>query len=692
MSVNFGGYEIARTGMYVNERGLDVTGHNISNVNTPGFVRQQAVISSHPSRIEYAKYGINQYGLGSDIEQIRHIRDIFLDNILRKENSTDGYWEMRNKTMMDIQAIMREPIEEGLQDIMNQFWNSWQELSKQPESLTVRSVVRQRANSMVQYMNKMGSQLERLQEELNMEIESNIEEVNKIISEIANINTKILKSEYSGDVANDYRDKRDLLIDKLSKFMNIDITEVSDGQIIVQTDGYAIVNKGKWLKLKADKPEPGAAYYVPVIEEINMPLTLKSGMLKGLMESRGEVAGVAGSYENGIPNTKADIVFAVDISSTSAGYLANVKANVSSCVNELKSRGIDYDLRLITYGDNVISNTRYGKDDVSLSAAIPDVPVADTGNNFGGAGGVLEGLEGIADFREGANRFAMVFTGESIDGDGGAVTDPSGYIDRLNDIGMNVSVITDISYYENGNPPGEAGWDTISESTGGDLYDINTPGFQYSSMMTEMGTDVNKLVNKEITYIEDSLNIIPELKSRMNAFFNIMFREINYMHKNGMTLEEPPSPGKDIFVAVNNSLPLCMGNVKLNDSIESLNNIAASKNGNPGDNRNALDMADLRNTPMLEDATGMLNLDEYYNAIVMRISQTGEQSRTFYDNQHKLLQSVELERQSISGVSMDEEMTNLMKYKFAYNASAKVLNTIDNMIERIIEKTGITGR
>src|SRR5690554_1913478 len=170
MAVGFGSYEIARSGMFVNERALYVTGHNISNVNTPGYVRQQAMITTGPFHTMQNRNGVYQLGLGADIQQIRQIRNVFLDNIYRQETTTLGYWEARSKTLSEVEGILGEPMETGLQNVLNQFWDSWQELSKEPDSLTVRALVRQRGEALVHHANHLSTQLDKLQNDLNTEI------------------------------------------------------------------------------------------------------------------------------------------------------------------------------------------------------------------------------------------------------------------------------------------------------------------------------------------------------------------------------------------------------------------------------------------------------------------------------------------------------------------------------------------
>lgn len=696
MGLGFASYEIARSGLFVNERGLYVTGHNISNVNTPGYVRQQAIASDSRYQTGQTRNGLFQIGLGADIQQIRQIRHKFLDGIYRRENTTLGYWEARSKTFQDVQAILGEPMGSGLQNVMNQFYDSWQELSKEPDSLTVRALVRQRGEALAHQVNHLGEQINRLQNDLNSEIKVRIDEVNQITEQIAKLNVAILKTEVSGDTANDFRDQRNTLIDRLTRLADVQVNEMQDGQLDITLGGYFLVTKGIQKKLYASESEPGGLFYSARLEGTDIFVPIKSGTIKGLMESRGEVFGATGSIQNGTPNTKADIVFAVDVSSSSASYLANVKDNIASYVNELKKSGIDYNLRLITYGDSVISNTSFGTDDAALAAAIPAAPAADNENNFGvdsSGTSVLEALESITDFRPDANRYAMVFTGESIDGDGGtAVTDAAAYVDRLNTLGITTSVITDSAYYNTGNPSGEVGWDRIADETGGKLYNINTAPADYATMMASIAADVNDDVNSSMSLVQQSNNIVSDLRKRLNALINIMVREVNYLHKSGKTLSNPPEDGQDFFTVIDSALPLEMGNIKLNDNLRILNNIAASESGKSGDNVIALKIANLRHVPLMRDLSGILSLDEYYQSIIQSVGHGGGDAARISENQRKLVQSADVYRQSVSGVSMDEEMTNMMKYKFAYNASSRAINVIDEMIETIITRMGLAGR
>jgi flagellar hook-associated protein 1 FlgK len=157
-------------------------------------------------------------------------------------------------------------------------------------------------------------------------------------------------------------------------------------------------------------------------------------------------------------------------------------------------------------------------------------------------------------------------------------------------------------------------------------------------------------------------------------------------------MKEPATDGEDFFVTINSGRPLEMGNIKLNANLSDLTNIAASKAGENGDNSNALEIANLRNKSIINDDTGILNLDDYYQDIILTMGNNGSDSVRIAESQSKLVQSSDAYRTSITGVSMDEEMTNMMKYKFAYDAASRALNVIDSMMDTIVNRLGMVGR
>ncbi|PYG89111.1 flagellar hook-associated protein 1 FlgK [Ruminiclostridium sufflavum DSM 19573] len=700
MAVGFSSYQIARSGLKVSERGLFVTGHNIANADTAGYVRQQAIIETSPYQTVYGKNNKTfQYGLGADIQETRQIRNTFLDIIYRQENTSLGYYQTRSSAIEDIEAILNDPMGDGLQKVMNQFWDSWQELSKAPESLTVRALVRERGQAVVYYFNQVGSQLDRLQNDLNSEIQVQIDEVNRITSQIAALNQRIASEEIAGDSANDFRDQRNLLLDKLSYICDAKANEMQDGQVDVTLGGYLLVSKGSSKNLYVKPSSENGNFYYPMLEGTETQINIKSGKLKGLMESRGEVSGIKGNYANGTPNEKIDITFAVDASLGST----ELRAQIGSYVDGLEKSGVDYNIRFVSMGStsSVYNDMVYTSDniddflnDTAGLDAFFSATAAD--GNFDGLITTLEGLNSTESFRTKAAKVTYVLSNMSINGNNGTpvtAEDAAGYINRLNAIGMKTCIATTEDYENQGEDVLEEGWSTIAYGTGGEVLAIGTDADSYDSLLSDLNSDTRLTVNGSMSNVSSSTNIVSDLKIKLNSLLNSMIREVNYLSSTGFTLDG--NSGVNFFKAIDDDYPIEMGNFTLSDELagdKGLNNIVASSTNAVGDNTISRLIANLRNKDLLEDASGEVSIDEYYRAIILDIGNQGSEAVTAANNQQTLVLSADEQRTAISGVAMDEELSNMMKYKFAYDASSRVLNIIDSMIDKIVNSMGVVGR
>jgi flagellar hook-associated protein 1 FlgK len=683
MSISFFGMDMAISGLSANQKALEVTGHNVANLGTPGFSRQSAVMVSAATR----RYGNWYVEMGTDIQQIRQIRHTFSDNIYRSENNNLGYWESRSKAIIDLQSILGEPMQKGFQVALNNFWDSFQELSKAPESLTIRALVKQRADSLANYLNQVGTQINKLQADLNTEIKVRIDEVNEITEKIAALNVKIMSAEAAGNLPNDYYDQRNELCDRLSKLVSVETWETRDGSMDILVNGYLLVSKGEQTKLVAASNKDLSNFFTPMLQTRggDVPIDVGQGIIKGLLEARGEVSGAKNSYENGLPNTTSDITIAVDISSTGADNLAKIKANIAAFVEDIKNRGLDYNFRLVTFGGSeAVTNTYFGKDTAAFLDAVSLLTTdAGTGNNFEDVIDAIESNNYPAD----VNKYLLVFTDESIDGDGTVADNDTvtSYINRLNKAGITVSVATDPVYHDEGDT-GESGWKAIADKTGGKTYDIEN-ATDLEEFMIKLSADINSDVNMKMTTTSDDLNIISTVRKQLNALINIMAREINYLHLSGKTLRG--ADGGLFFEAIEPTLPICMGNIKVSDALKDLNNIAASTTDANGDNQIALAIAGLRNKNLITGNKKVLSLDTYYQNIILEIGNKGYEAANLTESYQHLVNQADANRQSVMGVSLDEEMTNMIKYKFAYNANARFIDVVNQMLETIMYRMGV---
>lgn len=684
MSVGFASLDIVRSGLYVSERALDVTGHNLANVNTPGYVRQQAVICD----ARYQQDPKYQLGLGADIQQIRQIRHSFMDNIYRQESQGLGYWETRQKTFSDIESIMGEPLSEGLQSVMNNYWDSWQELSKQPESLTTRALVSQRGEAMVQYINNLGSQLDAMQKDLDSELKVRIDEINNITGSIARLNVKILSVEATGDSANDLRDQRNLYIDRISKLVDCEVNEMQDGQIDITIGGYYLVDKGVNERLTTVENKKGSLFSAPALEKTGTIIPVKNGILKGLMESRGEVAGAIGSFENGCPNDKVDLIFAFNTNDTDA-QRDNLYDNIDSIVKEYTNKGIGVRLGYVTFDDTgMTSPTTF--EAVSLNSKgvyVPDITSFKANINaiaFSGTGTAGVGVAALKDAENAAKTADALSDWRNT----------SKQIILFSDSGMDTTGLTELSnQFKNDRVRTTVFSDSTNRSSLSILAELSGDRFVASDTSTsaDIVSDISESVRNSINgNIITSNNIIPDLKNRLNLLINTLAREVNSMHKSGITLDG--TEGSDFFVPINPYYPIQMGNIMLNPKLSNLNNIVSSSNGSDGDNTIAQNIADLRHNAILGRTASIQNMDDFYRSIVGEVGNGGWEANGAATGQTNLVNSADNFRQSIMNVSMDEEMTNMMKYQFAYNAAARVLNVFDEMFDSIVNRLGLVGR
>lgn len=244
MRSTFHGLEVSKRGLYAQQNSLNTVNHNIANANTEGYTRQRTTISA-TNPIEVPSWSRStapgQLGTGVEVTSIERVRENYLDRQYRNENKSLGEWEIRSDSLDKIEAIVNEPSDTGLRKVIEDFWNSWQTLSQEPDNPTSRTVLKEKTIALTDSFNTIAEKLNNLTDDLNNSIAIEVNEVNSLTSQISKLNQEIYKVESLGDKANDLRDQRDLLTDQLSKLVNIDVTETSTGYTIMM-GGTELVN------------------------------------------------------------------------------------------------------------------------------------------------------------------------------------------------------------------------------------------------------------------------------------------------------------------------------------------------------------------------------------------------------------------------------------------------------------------
>ncbi|GGH32985.1 flagellar hook-associated protein FlgK [Paenibacillus segetis] len=245
MTSTFHGIETSKRALFVNTTSMQTLGHNIANANTQGYTRQRVNVTE--ARPIWAmgmtkSQQPGQLGTGVEYGSITRIRDGFLDTQFRRENQFLGSWEVLNASMVSIQNILNEPSGSGLSTVMDDFWNSWETLNRDPSLLSARVAVAGAASNMTDTLQHISESLNNLTSDLTSNIDKKVMEANNILDNIAKLNVIIRDNESFGDNANDYRDQRDLLIDQLSTIVNIQFSEDEVGMVNINAAGVDVLN------------------------------------------------------------------------------------------------------------------------------------------------------------------------------------------------------------------------------------------------------------------------------------------------------------------------------------------------------------------------------------------------------------------------------------------------------------------
>ncbi len=283
MSSSFFGLHIALKGLQAQQKGMEVTGHNIANANSKGYSRQQAVLVPGDS-IEVSGLRL---GTGVDVATVRRMRDDFLDAQTRSTGTQLGYWEAKQDMLRQVEVVYMEPSANGLSNLMTRFWDSWQELSKNPESSAVRVSLVQNATALAGGINKVHADLVSVIEDIDASLEMTVTDINTKTSQIAQLNEQIRSSQSAQQAPNDLLDKRTLLINELSEMVDIQVQVTENGMVDIYVGGRALVSGINFQKLAVDKT--GTGMEIKWDGAPTQTFTASGGKLKGLLDVRTEI-------------------------------------------------------------------------------------------------------------------------------------------------------------------------------------------------------------------------------------------------------------------------------------------------------------------------------------------------------------------------------------------------------------------
>lgn len=288
MSSLFYGFEIAKTGLYTSQKAISVTGHNIANANTAGYTRQRLVTESidpSSSHNRFAPTLGGSVGGGVAVQLLDQIRSEYVDREFRRENASMGQWETHTQELDFVERLLNETSDSSISSAMADFFNSLSDLSMDPVNKEIRTNVQQNAIKLTESFNHYYRQLTELQNSMNDAMRVTTEEINDMLTNIADYNKQIFAYELSGEQANDIRDKRGVLLDNLSELVNIEYSENSDGHFILTVEGTELVNHTDTTLLEVVPDQTGAVsgeagYYSIYYEGTTTPFDYSNGKLE----------------------------------------------------------------------------------------------------------------------------------------------------------------------------------------------------------------------------------------------------------------------------------------------------------------------------------------------------------------------------------------------------------------------------
>lgn len=267
----FGSLYIGVSGLQTGQNALNTTAHNMSNMDTVGFTRQQVqqgtriynTISTSASAISY-----QQVGLGVNYSQVKQIRDYFLDKTYRRESGRSAFYDVSLSAVEEIEDLFQELEGEAFADSIENLWSAVQELAKDPGNSVNQGVFVQRCNEFLTRGQAVYTGLCEYQANLNFQIGQQVDTINAYGKRIAELNMEILKIE-SGMVehANDLRDERNQLIDELSTMGYIDCRTDLDGNILIKFEGKDFVKSDSANEIRLYTDEV-TGFYTPYWKQL----------------------------------------------------------------------------------------------------------------------------------------------------------------------------------------------------------------------------------------------------------------------------------------------------------------------------------------------------------------------------------------------------------------------------------------
>lgn len=624
MGSTFSGIELGKRSIMANTDAITTAGHNISNASTEGYSRQRIQIKEFdplykPDLTRPERAG--QIGQGVDTQSIERVRDELLDKRIVAQANQESYWQTRSDYYTMLEQIYNEPYDVSIRSNMDKYWESWQELSINPESKAARQAVVTRAETLTDSIQQRWESLDGIAKIVEGDIAATVKQVNDYTSQIAAINSEIVRSRAMGDNPNDLLDRRDLLVDKLSQLININTDTRDPDEFLIHVGGKVIVQGSISRDIDLVPRFDDTGYQKLVWSDTGDDAFFDGGKLGALVELRDVDIRSEFQNLNEMSLNFADLVNDVHRNSVGANKVTGVDFFVQHSFVENANGNYDRN------GDGEL-DTSYvfrftGTNELDLQQQV--------------------GLEGVMTLsgKDGNVEIPYYHT-DTVEAVIARINDSASevkaYLDRNNHLVLKATAASDVS-----NP------DFVIRHVEDSGYFLAA----YSGVLSGIGADNAYDFNQA-----DSVNALVA----------------------GAQFSVSPVYNPAAYIEVNTELKKDVMSVAAG-YIDSTGAAAT------GDGRAAVEIASIRNSAIM--VGNMRTFDDYFADSVTNVGLKGQQAETNFLSQNAIMEDLRNLRDSISGVNIDEELAEIMKFQHGYNAAAKFVTVWDSLLDTVINKLGV---
>ena len=624
MGSTFSGIELGKRSIMAQTDAITTAGHNISNANTEGYSRQRVQIKEfdplyRPDMTRAERPG--QIGQGVDVQSITRVRDELLDKQIVAQENQETYWETRSDYYTMLEQIYNEPDDISVRYNMDKFWESWQELSVNPESQASRQAVVTRGQTLTESINQRWESLKGVSDLVDGDIEATVAQVNDLARQIAALNAAIVESKGVGDSPNDLLDRRDLLVDKLAKLVNVTVDHRDPDEFEVHVDGLVLVQGGIAREIGFQLRDDDSGYNKLIWKDTGKDAIFTGGKLGALVELR-----------------DVDIRNEIQQLNTMTMNFADLVNDIHrNAVGANKVTGLDFFVQT-PFVENINGNfDRNGDGELDTSYVF----------RFTGTNELNKeqqvGIEGVMTLASTDGTVQIPYyhtdTVETV-------------INRINDSNSEVKAYLDRNNH------------LVLKAT--TSVDPQNPDFV-------------------IRHVEDSGYFLANYSGILGGTgaagaYDFAQADAVTTLAAGSQFGVSPYYNPSAYIAVNDAIK---------NDVQSVAAGYLSPSGDvfAGDGRAAVEIAAIRNTSVMVGS--MRTFDDFFADSVTNVGLKGEQAETNHLSQAAIMDDLRNMRESISGVNIDEELAEIMKFQHGYNAAAKFITVWDNLIDTIINKLGV---